>query len=46
MVCRDNEVASREHIVRCAMSRLELTAVLDINGTNPLDDILNEDIRI
>ena len=46
MVCRDNEVASREHIVRCAMSRLELTAALDVNGTNSLDDILSGDITI
>ena len=46
MVCRDDEVASREHIARCAMSRLELTATPSANGTNPLDDILNEDITM
>ena len=46
MACRGNEMASREHIARCAMSRLELTETLGANGTNPLDDILNEDVTI
>lgn len=46
MVRRDNEIASRERIARCAISRLELPDALGTNGTNPLDDIFNEDIAI
>ena len=42
----NNEVASREHIARCATSRLETTEALCDNGTNPLDNILNEDATI
>lgn len=41
IVCRDNEVAFREHIARCAISGLGLTKALGASGTNPLDDILN-----
>lgn len=46
ITCRDNEEAYREHIIRCAISRLELPRALSANGTNPLDNIFNEDVTI
>lgn len=46
MACRDNETASREHIDRCATSILELPKALSTNYTNPLYDVLNDDVMI
>lgn len=39
-------MAFREHIAGCIISRSELPEVLGASGTNLLDDILNEDVRI
>ena len=40
LACSEQEVASRDHVARCAMLEMESQ---DVVSTNPLDKILNED---
>lgn len=46
MARRKNKGAFREYIDRCAMSKLEKQEPPSTRGTNPLDNILNENATI
>lgn len=43
LTCGEREMASRDHVVGCAISEMKLQGPQGVVNSNPLDEILNED---
>lgn len=43
IACHGKEVATREHVAKCAMSKIKASEYHGTANTNPLDEILNEE---